>query len=463
MMPMKPVILWFRRNLRLNDNAALEAAAESGRPVIPVYVIDGQDRGGASRWWLHGSLTSLDHGLNALGGRLVVRAGEPEQVLPKLVAETGAECVAFARRHEPAARRQEAALAEALPDGVGIDVHDDALLVRPDSLLTGSGTPYRVFTPFWRAAQALGEPPQPCRAPASVRFARHGLEMPAIAGFELLPARPDWAGGLRRTWQPGETGAALRLEALAESVADYAAERDRPDLDTTSRLSPHLAFGEISVRQVWHALRSLETQQRSTKGPEALLRQLFWRDFSSYLLHHFPTLPDEPLRAGFEFFPWRRDAGDLSAWQRGRTGYPIVDAGMRQLRETGWMHNRVRMIVASFLVKNLLIPWQDGADWFLDTLVDADLANNSASWQWVAGCGTDAAPYFRIFNPVLQGRKFDPQGRYVRRWVPELAGVPDAAVHEPRPDAIVDHGAARKRALEAYESTRGIRASNDAP
>ena len=444
---MPPVLVWFRRNLRLRDNAPLAAAVASGRPVIPVYIADSQDQGGASRWWLHHSLAGLDHALRDRGAKLVLRHGEPTSVLRDLVDQTGAAAIYFTRRYEPAARQQEQTLELQLSDQVDIEPFDDSLLNHPGTVLTKSGTPFKVFTPFWRSAASVGEPPAPEPAPANILFADHSLPSDQLPDLDLLPTQPDWSGGLAETWIPGEAGAHARLDALEGPVRDYAEMRDRPDVEGTSRLSPHLHFGEVSVRQVWHTLRSLQAHGQAEAGADALLRQLYWRDFSTYLLFHYPDLPHTPLRTEFESFPWTDNDDHLRAWQQGRTGYPIVDAGMRQLWTTGWMHNRVRMIVASFLIKDLLIPWQKGADWFLDTLVDADLANNSASWQWVAGCGTDAAPYFRIFNPTLQGEKFDPNGDYVRRWIPEL--------DDDYPLPIVDHRLARDMALTGYRQIRG--------
>ena len=478
---MAPVIVWFRRNLRFADNAALAAAVESSRPIIPLYVVTEEDAGSASRWWLHHSLASLDRELQQRGSGLVIRSGAAVDVLQDVAEESGAGGIFFARRYEPASRAEEEAIETTLDAGVDIHAFDDSLLHHPQTVMTQGGTPFRVFTPFWRAANSLGEPPSPDEAPDAVEFAENLPASQRLDDLDLLPRAPDWAQGLRNTWNPGEPGGLNRIDELEAVVQDYAEGRDRPDLDATSRLSPHLHFGEVSVRQVWHSVRGFEARLQASSGAEALLRQLYWRDFSAYLLYHSPKLPSEPLREEFNAFPWSDDEGLLRAWQKGQTGYPIVDAGMRQLWATGWMHNRVRMIVASFLVKDLLIPWQQGADWFLDTLVDADLANNSASWQWVAGCGTDAAPYFRIFNPVLQGKKFDPDGAYVRRWVPEIAGLPNEVIHEPwkattaaldaagvRPGAdypapIVDHGAARDAALAAYQDIRGRRTSNDAP
>jgi deoxyribodipyrimidine photo-lyase len=449
---MQPVLLWFRRDLRLSDNAALIAAAESGRPVVPVYISDEQDQGTASRWWLHHSLASLDKDLRKLGSSLVIRSGSPRELLPEIFRQTGATAIFYSRRYEPVSRRQEAEVAAALREA---DVHafDDSLLHDPERVMTRSDTPYRVFTPFWKAASDMGDPPAPRPVPASIDFGRHSTRSLQLSELGLLPSSPDRTVGLHAAWIPGESAALSRIDELDSTLRLYDQHRDRPDIDTTSRLSPHLHFGEISVRQVWHAIRQLELQLQSTGASASFIRQLYWRDFSTYLLFHFPTLPDEPLRTEFEHFPWSKNESLLHAWQAGETGYPIVDAGMRQLRQTGWMHNRVRMIAASFLVKDLLIPWQTGAEWFLDNLVDADLANNSASWQWVAGCGSDAAPYFRVFNPSLQSKKFDPHGHYVRRWVPELtnASTPEYPV------PVIDHGMARQRALEAYQTIRGIR------
>jgi deoxyribodipyrimidine photo-lyase len=440
---MRPVIFWFRRDLRLADNLALTAAADTAAPIIPVYVVDSQDVGGASRWWLHNSLVALGDEIWARGGRLVILQGRPEEQLQDLAERTGATAVYCQRRYEAVSRLQESIIDDALD----LRAYHDNLSTRPAALTTQSGSFYRVFTPFWKASVSLGEPDRPLPAPARLRFVDIGDESPQLDELGLLPRKPDWAGGLRKSWAPGETGAARRLDRLDGKLSDYARYRDRPDRDATSQLSPHLHFGEVSSRQVWHTVRQLDLQARSSEGAEALLRQLYWREFSAYLLYHYPQLTHEPLRPEFNHFPWSDDDNALQAWQKGKTGYPLVDAGMRQLWHTGWMHNRVRMIAASFLVKDLMIPWQRGAEWFLDTLVDADVANNSASWQWVAGCGTDAAPYFRIFNPATQAKKFDPDGEYVKRWLPELS-------EGSYPDPIVDHQAARQQALEAYNSIK---------
>ena len=402
-----PVLLWLRRELRLADNPALAAALASQHPVLPVYVLDETTPGpwppgGASRWWLHHSLSSLAAALARRGAPLVLRRGRIAQALPQLLRETGAVAIHAGQSTEPWAREAMADLQRAA--GVPVHLHRTATLFDPDALRTQAGAPYSVFTPFARACRARGvaEPPLPAptHIPAPPPPASDTLEH-----WNLLPTHPDWAAGLRATWTPGEPAAQSRLRTFAAGpLAAYAHSRDRPDTNGTSMLSPHLAFGEISARQLWHAAGT-------ATGTTSWTNEILWREFSAHLLWHHPTLPDTPLRPAFRRMPWRTHPADLRAWQRGRTGLPIVDAGMRQLWQTGWMHNRVRMIAASLLVKHLLLPWQQGAAWFWDTLVDADLASNAASWQWVAGSGADAAPFFRIFNPVLQGRKFDPRRR----------------------------------------------------
>ena len=475
----RPIIVWFRRELRLADHAALRAAAESGAPVLPLYVHDDETPnawrpGGASRWWLHESLTALDASLDERGGKLVVRRGRTRDVLSALLEETNAGAVHATRSYEPfgtGCERDAAALCE--DHGAAFRLHPGRVLFEPEDIVTKDGRPYRVFTPFWKACLKSDPPPAPKPVPHVKSFAK--ADSVPLGALGLLPSKPDWAGGLRETWRPGETAAQAALTAFIDDrMSAYADRRDDLFGATTSRLSPHLHFGEIGPAQVWHAMsHAVEASKgQARRSAETFLKELGWREFSYHLLHSFPGLPDTPLRPAFAQFPWRGDAAALSAWQRGQTGYPVVDAAMRQLWATGWMPNRARMIVASFLVKHLLLPWQEGEAWFWDTLVDADLANNAASWQWVAGCGADAAPYFRIFNPILQGRKFDPEGEYVRNWVPELARLPVAGIHAPwevppltlasagvelgrtYPEPIVDHAAARARALRALDKIK---------
>ena len=427
--------------------------------------------GGASRWWLNGSVAALNADLTKRGGSLCLRQGSAPEVLATLLADTGASAIHVTRGHEPWEMELEKAVARACEAaGAAFRVFGGRLLLEPEAIVTSDGKPYRVFTPFWKACLAAGAPRTPLPQPKRLRFAE--AKSDRLEVLKLLPTRPDWAQGLRDTWQPGEARALARLGTfIKDRLANYADNRSRVDIDATSRLSPHLHFGEISPNQVWSAVgHAMSANARADRSAESYLREFGWCEFSYHLLHHFPNMPTEPLRPEFADFPGRDDPAALSVWRRGETGYPIVDAAMRELWHTGFMPNRARMIVASFLVKHLLIPWQRGADWFLDTLVDADLANNSASWQWVAGCGTDAAPYFRIFNPVLQGTKFDPNGDYVRRWVPELAGLPAPDIHAPweapeillaqasvklgktYPLPIVGHASARARALAAFAS-----------
>lgn len=458
-----PVIFLLRRELRLADNPALVAAVASGRPVLPVFVLDDASpgewqAGGASRWWLHRSLQSLAGDLVACGAKLVLRRGPIDIEIPQLAAEIGASAVHAGMPTEPWARDTYRRLRAALD--VKLIVHETSLLFHPDRIITQAGTPYGVFTPFSRACLAQFPLAPPLPAPAWI--AGHSVvRSDDLEDWDLRPTSPDWSQGLQAAWTPGEAGAMTRLIAfLTQGVADYAAKRDVPAVDGTSRLSPHLAWGEISPRQILHAVGDHPARAK-------FVTEVLWREFAANLLWHHPDLPAEPLRTEFTAMPWRDDKRALRAWQRGHTGIPLVDAGMRQLWQTGWMHNRVRMVVASFLVKHLLIPWQVGQAWFWDTLVDADLAQNAASWQWVAGCGADAAPYFRIFNPALQGARFDPDGAYVRRFVPELANVPDRFVHTPwlaphpprnYPAPIIDLAAGRDRALAAFASLKQVAA-----
>ncbi|HTP77210.1 MAG TPA: deoxyribodipyrimidine photo-lyase [Rhizomicrobium sp.] len=464
---MRPVICWFRQDLRLADNPALAAAQADGSPIVALFVLDDETpgiwrAGGASRWWLHHSLQSLGDSLEEIGGSLVLRRGRAESVVCGLADEMGAKAVVWNRAYEPyAIERDKRLKAALLARGIGAESFGGSLLREPWEVRTAAGTPFKVFTPYWRAGFAQWQPSPPLPAPTSLRSAIAAIESESLADWNLTPSNPDWSGGLRTAWHPGEPSAQFQLSGFLARLSEYAGSRDAPAAAATSRLSPHLHFGEISPRQIWHAVSS----QPPSSSAEKFLSEIGWREFSHHLLFYNPQLPHAPLDPKFAAFPWSSDAEKFVRWTRGRTGFPIVDAGMRELWATGWMHNRVRMIAASFLVKQLGVDWRRGAEWFWDTLVDADLANNSASWQWVAGCGTDAAPFFRIFNPVLQGEKFDPHGAYVRRWVPELQLMPDEFIHKPwtapselrkgaksYPEPIVDLAAARARALEAYRS-----------
>ncbi len=466
-----PALVWLRDDLRLSDNPALHAATRGGRPVVVLFVLeevaDGhRERGAASLWWLHHSLAKLAESLRERGAELVLRRGDPARILPEVARSAGASAVFCNRRYGRAGQRDREIADSLRGDGVEFEILSANLLHDPDSLLTKGGGPYRVFTPFWRALAAEGPPRAPLAAAGRLKQAEASVASDRLDDWGLLPTRPDWAGGLRETWEPGEHGAQKRLRRFLDSrLKNYAEGRDRPDRDDTSGLSPHLHFGEIGPVQVWHAVDRDETGRNAEK----FLSELAWRDFSYHLLEHHPALGEENYNAKFDAFPWVSDETALEAWQAGRTGYPIVDAGMRQLWHQGWMHNRIRMVVGSFLIKDLMIDWRRGAAWFWDTLVDADPANNAASWQWVAGSGADAAPYFRIFNPVLQGEKFDPAGDYVRRWVPELAELPAKHIHKPwqapddvlakagvvlgetYPRPMVDHKVARQRALAVFQ------------
>jgi deoxyribodipyrimidine photo-lyase len=475
-----PVIVWFRQDLRLADNPALAAAAQMGQPVLPLFILDEETPdvrpvGGASRWWLHHSLESLAAGLRKHGLELLLRRGRAAEVVADIVGQTGAGRVVWNRCYEPGAIARDTAVKAMLRDaGVAAESFNGSLLIEPWKIETRQGGPYKVFTPYWRRLRELYDAPPVAMLPGT-QPAAEPAPGDALAAWALLPTAPDWAGGLRESWEVGEGAAMARLgDFLDDAVERYPQERDRPDIAGTSRLSPHLHWGEISPHQVWRAAASfLDKGGKVATGAEALLRELAWRDFNHHLLFHFPGIATANWRERFDGFPWRDDPEALALWQKGQTGYPLVDAGLRELWHTGFMHNRVRMIVGSFLIKDLMIDWRAGEAWFWDTLVDADLANNACNWQWVAGSGADASPFFRIFNPVTQGEKFDLAGSYVRRWVPELSELPDKWIHKPwaaspevldaagvrlgvtYPEPMVDHGVARERALKAYQMFRG--------
>lgn len=476
-MKASPALFWYRLDLRLADNPGLVAAVRRGGAVIPVFIYEPEEEapwqpGAASRWWLHESLKSLETELRSAGSRLVIRRGPSLATLQSLIEETGAGAVFWNRRYEPALIERDRIIKEKLRgSGVAAESFNSALLHEPWTIQNQSGKPFQVFTAFWRHCLAKGAPEAVLRAPREIVSPGTWPESLPLDALKLEP-KLSWKGGLRAAWQPGTAGAHSQLKRFLKSGwENYSDDRNRPDRTGTSRLSPHLHFGEITPRQVWNAVRKNAEingiPEMRWKGSQ-FLTEIGWREFSHHLLYHFPQTPTEPLRAEFKRFPWRNEAECLWAWERGGTGYPMVDAGMRELWATGWMHNRVRMIVASFLVKDLLHSWQAGASWFWDTLVDADLAQNTLGWQWTAGCGADAAPYFRVFNPVTQGEKFDPQGGYVRRWCPELKQLPDRWLHKPwlapvevlaragielgreYPHPIVSHVIAREVALEAF-------------
>jgi deoxyribodipyrimidine photo-lyase len=480
---MSLAILWLRRDLRIADNPALQALVDEGHTPIPVYIHDEPDAdwqlGAASAWWLHHSLVSLQQSLQKRGSDLLVFRGDPEYILSRLLEQSGADRLAWNRCYEPACITRDKHIKQALvKQGCNISSHSAALLREPWGNLKKDGTPYRVFTPFWKKLHGMG--PAREAIPAAERlpaFDASGLSgSVSIDSLTLLPA-VNWDSQFHAHWQPGEDGAWNALESFCDdSLSDYPVDRDIPAISGTSHLSPHLHFGEISPVQVWQALSGWAATTASSgaiAAAESYLREIAWREFNYQLLYHFPSAPLQPMDGRFANLPWKNNyTHELEKWQRGQTGIPLVDAGMRELWATGYMHNRVRMIVASFLVKNLQIPWQEGARWFWDTLVDADLANNTMGWQWTAGCGADAAPYYRIFNPVLQGARFDKKGVYIRRWIPELEKLDNRYIHKPwaagadiladagitlgkdYPEPLVDLQESRRQALTAWDHVR---------
>jgi len=484
-------IVWFRRDLRLQDNPALKAALLTNHPVIAVYIHEPEtcewSMGAASKWWLHHSLSSLQQALRQRGSDLLIIKGDAEHELNKLCRKFNSHHVFWNRRYDPDSIENDTVIKEALlANGIEVKSFNGSLLTEPCAGLKKDGTPYRVFTPYWKSIQKRGvdlfffTPPEKFPAlPDSIA----SQYKQSITSLQLLPDI-SWTTRIEKTWQPGEAGAMTHLEEfLDEAIFHYPVERDIPFTRGTSRLSPHLHFGEISPWRISQGIQecsACNTKTGTIKATEVYQRQLAWRDFAHQLLYHFPHTANEPLDQRFKAFPWKRNYHKpLTQWKQGMTGIPIVDAGMRELRQTGWMHNRVRMITASLLCKNLLIPWQEGAKWFWDTLVDADLANNTMGWQWTAGCGADAAPFFRIFNPVRQGERFDPQGHYVRNWIPELAALPNKWIHHPwdapqeildqahvlpgknYPNPIVDLSESRTRALAIWNELKNTRQHNN--
>ncbi|MGA1805194.1 cryptochrome/photolyase family protein [Rhizobium sp. HT1-10] len=470
-------ILWFRKDLRLDDNLALNAASQTSAPVIPVYIREPEEQGtgplgAAQRWWLHHSLLALQASLRALGSDLILMSGDPLEILQTLIEKTGATKLVWNRRYDPPGIAVDTRIKETLGAQLAVSSHAGQLLHEPSKLKTGGGTPYRVYTPFWRALDGGGEPSEPPEAPKSLAAPSAWPVSEKLDDWGLLPTKPNWAASFPEVWAPGEASARAKLEDFVdEALNGYKVGRDFPAKPSTSMLSPHLALGEISPARIWYATRGLPD---SVPQEDVIhfRKELAWRDFCYHLLFHYPALPYDNWNKRFDGFAWKTDDSLFEDWTRGRTGYPIVDAGMRQLWKHGWMHNRVRMIVGSFLIKDLMIDWRRGEEWFRDTLVDADPASNAANWQWVAGSGADASPFFRIFNPMLQGEKFDPLGRYVREFVPELAALEDKYIHRPfeappsvldkagvvlgqtYPHPIVDHGIARDRALKAYSAVK---------
>ncbi len=472
-------IVWFRRDLRLHDNHALRHALARAQHVVPVYVHAPEEErpwppGAASRWWLHHSLESFQAELQRLGSRLVLTKGPAAAALRRVAHAAGARLIVWNRLYEPHIQARDRQVEQALQEaGYETASFEGALLFEPWSQHSKSGRPYQLFTPFWKSCQGQLPPDRPQPRPRNLKPPQRWPTGVELRELGLLP-RTDWAGGLGVAWRPGESGGLAQLRRFSRlGLPHYDEGRDMPASDAVSRLSPYLHFGELTPRQIWHTTSASVARSRgrmAARSHASYLRQIGWREFAHHVLHHWPSTPEQPLRQAFAYFPWRRHYDEfLKAWQQGRTGYPLVDAGMRELWETGWMHNRVRMVVASFLVKNCRIPWQVGARWFWDTLVDADLANNTLGWQWAAGCGADAAVYFRIFNPVLQAKRFDPEGTYIRRWVPELAGLPAGREFAPwaipgkgrhraafvpgrdYPSPIIDFAVSRREALAAYE------------
>ena len=466
-----PVIIWLRRDLRLADNPALHAGVQSGKPLIILYIDElnkGRALGGASNVWRHHSLTALSKSICERSGQLILRRGVASEILDEIIAQSGADEIHWNRRYEGWARDIDESIKTNLKSrGLRAESHKANVLTEPWEVATKTGGFYKVFTPFWRAARAHFTVDPSLPSPKHLNCLK-GLVSDEVSDWDLLPTSPDWGSKMMEHHTAGEAFAMARLERfLGGPVQDYAAQRNRPDDETgTSKLSPHLAFGEISPRQVWNAAYG------SGGDSDKFLSEIGWREFSYTLLFYNPELASQNYKADFDSFPWDSRAPLVEAWRRGQTGYPFVDAGMRELWQTGWQHNRVRMVCASFLIKHLLTDWRVGEDWYWDTLLEADPASNAASWHWVAGSGADAAPYFRIFNPFTQGEKFDPNGDYVRKYVPELAKLPKKYIHRPwtapkdvlaqadvvlgqkYPKPIVDHKIARERALAGYKACR---------
>ncbi len=466
-------VVWFRKDLRLNDNPALARALTSGKKIIPIFVWDKEEggdwkAGSASRLWLHHALNSLSESIGKLGGRLILAKGKPAQILPSIARETQAEEVLYGRVYDPGGLATQQAVEDALETaGIRSESFNASLLNEPWEIKNLSERPFQVFTPYWKKARSGIHRKPEFYQPEKLSFADANGSSLKTDSLELVPDHP-WTEKVARHWEISESAGMALIERTATQIAGtYSTLRDLPGQDGTSRLAPYLAWGLVSPRQVCQAILQVHPEGDDASS-QVYLSEIGWREFSYHLLYHFPSIPNEPLRPKYANFPWLSDSKALQKWQSGQTGYPMVDAGMRQLYETGWMHNRVRMVVASFLVKHLLISWKEGARWFWDNLVDADLASNTQGWQWAAGCGADAAPYFRIFNPITQGEKFDPQGKYARHWIPELGKIPDSLIFRPweappellsgpadhYPSPCVNHPEARARALGALSTLK---------
>ena len=480
-MDISPIIVWFRKDLRLRDNPALAAAIEKGAPILPLYIWSPDEEGAwllgaASKVWLHHSLLLLSESFKQKKSRLIIRTGKSLDVLQDVIQKTKASTVYWNRRYEPHSIQRDTLIKTGLnQQNIEIKSFNSSLLFEPWEIQTKQETPYKVFTPFWKTCTSLPEPNAPVEAPNAITPIKNWPNSEQLLSLNLLP-KIAWHTGILNSWEIGEKGAHAQLNNfISNALADYSEGRDLPSQALSSRMSPYLHFGEISPRQIWHKVtHSLQSvrHEKYRKSAWAYLREIGWREFAYHLLYHFPHTPTQPIREEFSRFPWKKDEEFLAAWRIGQTGIPFVDAGMRELWHTGWMHNRVRMVVASLLVKNMLVPWQEGAKWFWDTLVDADLANNTLGWQWTAGCGADAAPFFRIFNPISQGEKFDADGEYVRKWVPEIKRLPNQWIHKPwqapasiladaavtlgksYPNPIVDLKSSRQEALEAYQELK---------
>lgn len=460
-----PTIIWFRRDLRLSDQPAVAAAAANG-PLIPVYILDDETprhrkMGAASRWWLHRSLEQLDGCLQDLGSRLILGHGPAHEVLAEIIKSSGASEIHALHHHEPWWRNAQKAVRDAVKGEAELILHHGNYLLPPGTLKTGSGGEYKIYTPFWKSLRERMPPEEPGPAPSQMSAPESWPDSDSLEDWNLLPKKPDWATGFAEAWTPGEAGAHAALEEFVDKAPGYDSGRNLPSEQRVSRLSPHLHFGEISPAQIWYAVTA------GGENVETYCKELVWRDYAQNVICQFPQYGSESYREKMRDLPWRDMSDpavqqDFTAWKKGRTGYPIVDAGMRELWATGWMHNRVRMIAASFLIKHLLIDWREGEQWFWDTLVDADYASNSVNWQWVAGTGVDSNMFVRIMAPLTQSEKFD-AGDYIRKWVPELAELDDPYVHDPEeqgckpasyPSKIIAHKAGRERALEAYQKVK---------